>query len=231
MEELRNHVEEHIDDFGSAFQCSKCPQRHASLYLLADHEGICEGQLHVNFTKPDDIQRILLAPRNDTAPRSIILAQGSWSAPKAWYRKQKTLEEGLRILGREVIWQYQIANPAPLPTPAVVSTLGGCSSKCTPAFLPFDEGNLDKLRLATRFTDILKNDLIQASKSLAGTSRLPVVVSLGWDGWTCHIGRIKRFLQDVKQCGVEFWLTLAIGCQQMRYRVPRNDLGKTESYV
>jgi hypothetical protein len=99
------HAAVHVHDNRGPFQCHKCDEYFADLYLLASHIDRCEATGRSAFAIT--CQRLELNGERD-APTVIIVARSSSKPPNSWFASLEFIEEGLLVFRVERIKDYEL---------------------------------------------------------------------------------------------------------------------------
>jgi hypothetical protein len=189
------HAAVHIHDNRGPFQCHKCDEYFADLYLLASHIDRCEATGRAAF--PLTCQRLELNGGRD-APTVIMVARSSGKPTKSWFASLEFIEEGLLVFGAERIKDYELEFGQ-----EKLNTLSHAASSVSSRTMPAPQGrnstsmasvSMQKnLGRAWKFTSAIKQDLETLAAMYA--SRKPTLISVGLDGFACHLPLLPAFFK------------------------------------
>lgn len=202
IKSLAMHEQRHRRDERAPFRCSKCDECHVSLYTLALHEDKYDRQkptIDVTKTNPLTIQHL----EGSTEPiDAVVTVRSSGKIPGSWFGKQANLHQGLEILRDNILVEFRSVSLLEANTQdATLLALGDCASRHVPALYPTNALDPLQPKLAWTFTTLLRKDLATITNNIT-LPKLPTLISLGWDGWTCEAWRLRLFLERVEEEGI-----------------------------
>jgi hypothetical protein len=195
----KQHAAVHVHDKRGPFQCHKCDEYWADLYLLASHIDRCS-----TFVRAPHARTCLRIELNDSSDMAttLLVARSSGPAPSSWLSGLEWIEEGLPVYGTTRMRDYE--NDFGLERmSAVFHAAASVSSRNLPA--PSHQINTSvtsealqsQLSRAWKMTDGIEEDLKAMASQNPGVKT--TLVSVGLDGFACHTPMILPFLKRVPE--------------------------------
>jgi hypothetical protein len=182
---LACHLRTHSGDSRGPYQCSKCSLYFADRYTLSFHCEDCKGLARKAKNKKSGpevgvIKQVVRVPLSDSGPipRIFIVARSSGGPPAAWKAGRDDFIQGLPLFGRQVLLEFRKAfNDRGA---AVLHVASDVPSREVPAPLSSSHS------AAINFTRAIEDDLRKSTN--------PVIITMGWDGFSCSTKLIGPWL-------------------------------------
>ncbi|KAH4199371.1 hypothetical protein HBI95_178830 [Parastagonospora nodorum] len=137
------------------------------------------------------MMRFLLSEDLDAIPGVILIIRSSSEPPHEWKAGFESLEEGLPVFGHMVLQQFR--QMSGIRTPAVLHASWNMKTRELPATEALEdrfgdtEPHRNQKNNAFKWTNAITKDLKCATD--------PIIITGGWDGWTCNTQRLPAWLK------------------------------------
>lgn len=190
------HSGAHVRDSRGLWQCHNCDDHWYDLYMLASHEMRCKAG--EREPRREALARVALGDVQKAS--MVIVARSSGPAPKAWFRGEEFLRDGISTFAQDILDTLKEDHIAMQSCEAVLIACYNVPTRLFPTGI-YSEANKSQenpsfrstLARAHKFTIAIDRDLYAISVRQPSSKRY--VLSVGIDGFACRADLVLKWLK------------------------------------